>query len=51
MEGRGLRSNVLSEDTSSVLRDGENDGNKIRENSRNISANSKTELYKSVSPY
>lgn len=32
-EGRRLRSNGLSEETSSVLRDGGNDGNKIGENS------------------
>ena len=36
-EGRRLRSNDLSEETSTVLRDGGNDGNKIRENSRDIS--------------
>ena len=38
-EGRRLHSNDLSEDTSSVLRDGGNDGNEIRENSRDFSGN------------
>ena len=32
-KGRELHSNVLSEDTLSVLRDGRNNGNEIRENS------------------
>ena len=32
-KGRELHSNVLSEDTLSVLRDGGNNGNEIRENS------------------
>ncbi|WP_256379309.1 hypothetical protein [Butyrivibrio sp. XPD2002] len=39
MEGRELHNNGLSEDTSSVLRDGGNDDNEIGKNSRNISAN------------
>ena len=42
MEGRELHNNGLSEDTSSVLRDGGNDGNEIRENSRDFSSNKKT---------
>ena len=32
-KGRELHSNVLSEDTLSVLRDGRNNGNEIRKNS------------------
>ncbi len=35
MEGRELHNNGLSEDTSTVLRDGGIDGNKIGKNSRN----------------
>lgn len=35
-EGRGIHNNTLSEDTSTVLRDGGMDGNEIRENSRQI---------------
>jgi hypothetical protein len=34
VEGRRLHNNGLSEDTSSVLRDGRNDGNKTGKNSR-----------------
>ena len=41
-EGRRLHSNGLSEETSSVLRDGGNDGNKIGENSGDISDNKET---------
>ena len=35
-EERELHNNGLSEDTSTVLRDGGIDGNEIRKNSRNI---------------
>ena len=44
-----IRSNGLSEETSSVLRDGGNDGNKIRENSRDISDEQETRIHKFVS--
>ena len=36
VEGRGIHNNTLSEDTFTVLRDGRINGNKIRENSREI---------------
>jgi hypothetical protein len=50
-EGRRLRSNGLSEETSSVLRDGGNDGNKIGEDSGDISDNKETRIHKPVSPH
>lgn len=49
-EGRRLRSNGLSEETSFVLRDGGNDGNKIGEDSGDISDNKETRIHKPVSP-
>ena len=36
VEERGIHNNTLSEDTSTVLRDGGMDGNEIRKNSRQI---------------
>ena len=48
-EGRGLHSNGLSEDTSTVLRNGGIDGNEIRENSRNIGDNAEARVHISVS--
>ena len=47
MEGRGLHSNGLSEDTLSVLRDGGNNGNEIRRIAE-ISATSKHPIFTSV---
>jgi len=50
MEGRELHSNGLSEDTSTVLRNGGIDGNEIRKNSRNIGDYTEARVYISVSP-
>ena len=47
-EGRGLHNNGLSEDTSTVLRNGGIDGNKIRKNSRNIGDNAESRVHFSV---
>jgi len=49
VEGRELHGNNLSEDTSTVLRNGGNDGNEIRENSGNIGNNAEARVYISVS--
>ena len=49
MEGRELHNNGLSEDTSTVLRDGGIDGNEIRKNSRNMGAFAKTRVHIVVS--
>lgn len=49
VEGKELHSNGLSEDTSTVLRNGGIDGNKIRKNSRNIGDNAKTRVHVPVS--
>jgi hypothetical protein len=49
VEGRGLHSNGLSEDTSTVLRNGGIDGNKIRKNNRKIGDNAKARVHISVS--
>ena len=48
-EGRELHNNGLSEDTSTVLRDGGIDGNKIRKNSRNIGKFAETRVHIVVS--
>ena len=47
--GTELHSNGLSEDTSTVLRNGGIDGNKIRKNSRNIGDNAEARVHISVS--
>ena len=44
----GLHSNGLSEDTSTVLRNGGIDGNKIRKDSRNIGDNAEARVHFSV---
>lgn len=49
VEGRGLHSNGLSEDTSTVPRNGGIDGNEIRENSRNIGDNAEAGVHVSIS--
>ena len=49
VEGRGLHSNGLSEDTSTVPRNGGIDGNQIRENSRNIGDNAEAGVHVSIS--
>ena len=49
VEGRELHSNGLSEDTSTVLRNGGIEGNKIRKNSRNIGDNAEARVHISVS--
>lgn len=48
-EGRELHNNGLSEDTSTVLRDGGIDGNEIRKNSRNIGKFAETRVHIVVS--
>ena len=48
-EGRELHNNGLSEDTSTVLRDGGIDGNKIGKNSRNIGKFAETRVHIVVS--
>ena len=48
VEGRGLHSNGLSEDTSTVLRNGGIGGNKIRKDSRNIGDNAEARVHFSV---
>ena len=47
MEGRGLHSNGLSEDTLSVLRDGGNNGNEL-ERIAEISAETKKPVFTSI---
>ena len=53
MEGRGLHNNGLSEDTLSVLRDGENNGNEIRKNNGNFSnyAEARAHIFVSFDKY
>ena len=48
-EERELHNNGLSEDTSTVLRDGGIDGNEIRKNSRNIGKFAETRVHIVVS--
>ena len=48
VEGRGLHGNGLSEDTSTVHRNGGIDGNKIRKDSRNIGDNAEARAHFSV---
>jgi len=48
VEGRGLHSNGLSEDTSTVSRNGGIDENKIRKNSRNIGNNAEARVHVAV---
>ena len=48
-EERELHNNGLSEDTSTVLRDGGIDGNEIRKNSRNIGKLAETRVHIVVS--
>nr|QRW39743.1 hypothetical protein [bacterium] len=45
MEERELHNNGLSEDTSTVLRDGGIDGNEIRKNSRNLGELAETRIH------
>ena len=48
-EERELHNNGLSEDTSTVFRDGGIDGNEIRKNSRNIGKFAETRVHIAVS--
>jgi hypothetical protein len=49
MEGRGLRSKGLTEDTLSVLRDGGNNGNEIGKNNGNLGDNAEARVHITVS--